>query len=206
MKPKTSICKICFKPIESNSLHSLLVEPTICHKCFNKFSPVFQKFRVDGVNALSIFNYDQTIQELLFQFKGCFDYELRTVFIEYFLSYLRFKYFGYVVIPAPSHVSHDEKRGFNHVVEIFKSLKLPILQIIKKNTEEKQSNLTAKERANIYKHLSIDNGHQIINKKVLLVDDVYTTGSTMKAMIKLVRQFNPKKIEVLVLSKTQNPT
>lgn len=198
---------MCFKPIETSSLHFLVTsEPTICRRCFNKFNPRFYKFSVNNVKALAIFDYDATLQELIYQFKGCYDYELRSIFLEYFAFYLKIKYFGYVLVPAPSHISHDEKRGFNHVVEIFKTLKLPILNIIKKNTEVKQSDLSAKEREQISKHLSIDNGEQVRNKKVLLVDDVFTTGSTMKAMINLVRKYHPKKIQVLVLSKTQNST
>jgi predicted amidophosphoribosyltransferase len=34
------------------------------------------------------------------------------------------------------------------------------------------------------------------------VDDVYTTGSTIKAMIKLAREKGAKKIKVLLMSKT----
>ena len=41
------------------------------------------------------------------------------------------------------------------------------------------------------------------NKKVLIVDDVCTTGSTIKAMIKLLNSKKPKQIKVLVLSHTK---
>jgi len=39
--------------------------------------------------------------------------------------------------------------------------------------------------------------------RVLIVDDIYTTGSTMKAAINLVEKLNPKEIRVLVLAKTR---
>jgi len=37
---------------------------------------------------------------------------------------------------------------------------------------------------------------------VLLVDDVYTTGATMRAMIDLVKSRGAKTIQILVMSKT----
>ena len=42
------------------------------------------------------------------------------------------------------------------------------------------------------------------NHDVLIVDDIYTTGSTMKAAINLVEKLNPKEIKVLVLAKTRD--
>ena len=41
-------------------------------------------------------------------------------------------------------------------------------------------------------------------KKVLIVDDVFTTGSTVNAMIDLIKPKNPKKIKILVMSKTRD--
>ena len=106
-------------------------------------------------------------------------------------------------MPAPSSKEADEERGFNHVVEMFKSLKLKMLTCIHKTTNVKQSDLNAEERKNIKDHLFIDDV-DLSNKKILIVDDVYTTGSTVKAMIELIKSKNPKKIKVLVMSKTKD--
>ena len=200
---KTNICKICFEPIEDSSIHSLIFqEPTICNKCFRKMNPVFNKFEVCGVKAMNIFNYDEIVKEKLYQLKGCFDIELGTVFLEYFQPYLKLKYLGYQIIPAPSYYEHDQIRGFNHVEVIFSSLKMKMLKCIEKITDVIQSDLSAKERENIKKNLIIKNGEQITGKKILIVDDVFTTGSTIKAMINLVKKYHPKKIKILLLSKT----
>ena len=201
---RTSICKICFKPIEVFSVHTILFdEPKICHKCFESFNPVLKRFSVQNVDALHIFYYDDIVKEKLYQLKGCFDIELAPVFIEYFLPYLKIKYFGYTLIPAPSFIDADNERGFNHVKEIFKSLNLPMIKCIHKTKDVKQSDLTSKEREEIKNILEIDNV-DLSNKKILIVDDVFTTGSTIRVMIDLVKQKNPKKIKVLVLSKTRD--
>ena len=61
--------------------------------------------------------------------------------------------------------------------------------------------MTTKEREKIGDYLVIDDV-DLSNKKILLVDDVYTTGSTIKSMIKLVKQKGAKKIKVLLMLKT----
>ena len=201
-KTRTEICKICFKPIEQNSFHYLFSRhPTICHDCLLKFGPVLKTFFIEDVECFHLYFYNEKVQELLYQFKGCKDYELRTVFLEYYLSYLNYKFNGYNMIPAPSSQKSDKDRGFNHVEEIFKNLHLKMLKCIHKTKQVKQADLTTKEREKIGEYLVIDDV-DLSHKKVLLVDDVYTTGSTIKAMIKLVRNKGAKRIKVLLMSKT----
>ena len=43
-------------------------------------------------------------------------------------------------------------------------------------------------------------------KKVLVVDDVFTTGSSVRAVIDLIKQGKPKKIAVLVVAKNAEKT
>lgn len=174
---------------------------TICNKCFQKFNPVLQRFSVQNLDGLYIYNYDEIIKEKLYQLKGCFDIELSGIFLEYFSLFLRVKFLGYTLIPAPSSKEADEERGFNHVVEIFKTLNLPMNRCVHKTENIKQSDLSANERKNIKNYLKIDDVN-LKNKKVLIVDDVFTTGSTINAMIDLLKEKNPKKIKILVMSKT----
>ena len=195
---------MCFEPIEETTFHSLFFKDAkICHKCFEKFKPKINHFKIGEIDGLYLYNYDEEVQNKLYQFKGCFDVELGGIFLDYFRPYLFLKYFGYTLVPAPSAKEADEERGFNHVIEMFSYLKLKILPIIKKTTNVKQSDLTANERKNIKNHLTIDDV-ELSKKKILIVDDVYTTGSTVKAMIDLVKSKHPKKIKVLVMSKTKD--
>ena len=117
---------------------------------------------------------------------------------------MRLKYVGYTIIPIPSYIKDDEVRGFNHVEEIFGQTKLEMLKVIEKTDHFKQADHNKEQRAEISKHLRIIGDTDLSKKKVLIVDDVYSTGSTMKATIKLVEQLHPKKIEILVMAKTRD--
>lgn len=197
------ICKVCFKEIKGKSFFSFITKKSsLCDNCFEKFDTYFHSFSVDNTKAMAIYKYDEQMKQLLYQFKGCFDYELKDIFLERYKWYLRIKYYGYTLVGAPSHIDDNNERGFNHVKEIYSQLKLPFLDILIKNSKEKQTDLNYEKRQNIKDKITIENGINLFNKKILLVDDVFTTGATIKACIKLLKQNGAKKIKVLVLAKT----
>ena len=86
-------------------------------------------------------------------------------------------------------------------MEMYSILGLKMLTIIHKTKQIKQADLTSEERKKIGDVLIIDDV-DLTNKKILIVDDVFTTGSTIRAMIKLIKSKNPKDIKVLVMAKT----
>ena len=197
------ICKLCFKEIRDERLYNLLHKNTdVCSSCFQEIKMHFFKFQVLGYDAISIYRYDEKIQSLLYQFKGCFDFELFSIFFERFLRELSIRFRGYLIIPVPSFKEDDDFRGFNHVEEMFKPLKLPIRKIISKTKRIKQATSYASARSKIKDALVLTDNSDLSKYKILLVDDVYTTGSTMKACIRLIERLHPKKIKVLVMSKT----
>lgn len=202
LNTKTSLCKICFKPINEVNFHTIFNKDTaICHDCLLALQPKFNEFIFEGIKCMNIYYYNEKIQEILYQFKGCKDYELKNIFFDYYKNYLNLKFRGYVKIPAPSSKEGDEERGFNHVVEMFSFLKCKDLRCIHKTKQVKQADLTTKEREQISNFLVIDDV-DLSNKKILLVDDVFTTGSTMRAMINLVKDKGAKEIKILTMSKT----
>ena len=129
---------------------------------------------------------------------------MKDIFLNLFIKEIKVRYQNYIVIPVPSYIKDDETRGFNHVVEVFKQMDLKMLQIVEKTEHFKQAEKNAFERQSIKKHLRLISHESLEKKRVLIVDDIYTTGATMKSVIKLVEKLNPKEISILVLAKTKS--
>lgn len=200
-KVSAGVCKICFKDLSVDSFHSLVTSTIICSSCLNKMDPKFKSFNVDGIKALSLYPYNDEIKRLIYCFKGCQDYELKDVFLSYFIKELKNKYKGYYLLPVPSSKKHDEERGFNQVIEIFKPLNLEMLLILEKVNDETQKEKTLKERINSKGMFKIKNKETISGKKILIVDDICTTGSSLRAVIALIKDLSPKDIKILVVAK-----
>lgn len=198
---KIKHCKLCFEPIKQIGISDFFVQkPLICERCQNKFSPIFRKFYLEDVKGLAIYEYDQTIREYLFQLKGAYDIEIAPLFLLPFMRYLHFRYRNYILVPAPSTAESNEVRGFNHVKEIFSILKLPMIDVFQKTASIKQVGLSFEQRHEIKNHLSVMDVSSLLGKKVLLIDDVMTTGATLKAMISMLRKNQIYEIKILVLS------
>jgi len=202
-KQPIRICKICLKPIHNWNIYGFFHKScSICSVCQNRLVPLFYKFSINQIPCLSIYKYDDDIKTFLYQLKACYDIELATIFIERFAKELHYKYHDFYLVPAPSFHDDDIKREFKHVEEIFRPLHLPFLSIVEKIAPFKQADHNKEQRKDISLYFKLKSNDKLYGKKILIVDDVFTTGSTVKAIIKLVKELNPKKIEVLVMSKT----
>lgn len=203
--PKTTKCRICFQDILDINLHQTLhPQVCICQKCQSQFTTIFESDRSMGPRVTVLYDYNEFMKTTLFKLKACGDIEIASAFLAYHRPALKARYWQYVMIPAPSHPLHDLNRGFNHVVEIFTGITSQVVKAIQKTKERKQSDLSAIERQTIGEILRWDENVDIIGKKVLFVDDVMTTGATIKACLKMISSHGAKTIEVLVLSKVRD--
>lgn len=200
----TQICKVCFKPIKENFRTFFFGNSSICLDCYYEMNPKIYSWKEEGVRCVAIYPYEGRFQTLLYQFKGVNDIELYSVFLDQILPIIKIMFRGYYIVPVPSSDSHNLNRGYNQVEEMYKVLGLPFLKILRKTEDHKQSNLSFEKRKEVGRVLKfVEKLPNLEHKKILLVDDVFTTGSTIRACIKLLKKLNPKKIKVLVSGKTR---
>lgn len=197
------ICKVCNK--EKNEFNILdpigVNKHSLCNKCFNKLNVIYEKYKINDIKTLSIYSYDGLVKELIYQFKGLYDYELKDIFLEYFIDDLEFKYLGYTLTYAPSSKEDDTKRGYNHVKEIFSCLPNKKVKLFIKKDNYKQSDIKYKDRNKIIDHIALIKENLKGIKRVLIVDDVLTSGSTLKACASLLYKEGIKDIQFLTISK-----
>lgn len=190
-------CLICNKIIQDTFMSLLRKTNNICYECFNGFKRRNINLYINGVECFVLYYYDDFFKHLLYRYKGCYDFVLKDCFLIDNIKYLKRKYKGYSVVLAPSNKDSEEKRGFNHLEEIFKKLDLPIIKCFRKSKKWKQSDKKFNERKEIQKVIKIDKTLLKGIKKVLIVDDVLTSGSTIQTMIRQIPTNIDKKVLVL---------
>ena len=164
-----------------------------------------------NVDIRYIFQYKEIIRKLIIQYKFNNKSYLYKTFCEIIAKDK--KVFDFIksydiIIPVPIHKKRMKERGYNQSElisrELASTLDLEIYTnvLVKVKNNKPQSILTQKEREentkNAYK---LANSEKIYNKKVLIFDDVYTTGATISACIKELEKAYPNKIGILALAK-----
>ena len=94
-----------------------------------------------------------------------------------------------IILPVPLHKKRKLERGYNQTELIARKLGLIYENncLVKvKNIKPQSQNDVEKRKTEIKDVFKIQNIEKITNKKVLILDDIYTTGATAKECIKTV--------------------
>ena len=158
-------------------------------------NPVFQQFigriRIELATSFCCFDKGGRLQHLLHQlkYKGnrevghkmglIFGYDLNQSAIYRSID---------AIMPVPLHPKKEKQRGFNQSVEICKGLSqamdrpLILGNLIREVHTDSQTRKGRFERwENVNGIFSVKNGASLMDKHLLLVDDVVTTGATLEA-------------------------
>ncbi len=114
-----------------------------------------------------------------------------------------------LVLPVPLHRTRLRERGFNQAVVIAKGCfpqwkyKIETSLMHRRRATVPQSLLTGKERRSNLKNIfHLTDASGVAGKRVLLVDDVFTTGSTVDECSRILRSAGAARIEVFTLARS----
>ncbi len=206
----------------------LPVESPICSKCGIVFKSRQGEDRVCGDcietpknygMARSAGIYDQALMSAIhcFKYKGKIQLTrpLGALLFNAFSRYWDKKRID-IIVPVPLHEKKLRIRGFNpsfllvrNWPRIFEMLNghLPVIPVnrdilARKKWTASQTGLGRKERLqNIKNAFVMKDTSKIEGKKILLVDDVYTTGATAKECAKVLLKGGSKQVDVLTLAR-----
>jgi ComF family protein len=113
-----------------------------------------------------------------------------------------------LVVPVPLHRKRLRQRGFNQSVllagALAKSWHLPMSRNNLRRTRwtEPQISLSVADRTkNVRGAFAVKDPTQIKGKRILLVDDVYTTGSTVTECAKVLKNIGAKEVYVATVAR-----
>ena len=201
-----NVCGICDKICKEN----------LCTKCEIKLKNI-AKIKIDKYKNknfekhLYLFKYEGIIKESLIKFK----FNEKPYIYKSFVNFLiknkkicRFLKSYDIIIPVPIHYNRKVTRGYNQSALIAKemakylNIEYSDKVLLKKINNKAQSTKNKEERKeNVIGVYHIKNEYKIYNKKIILLDDIYTTGSTVNECAKVLKKSGAKRVDVITIAK-----
>jgi ComF family protein len=118
----------------------------------------------------------------------------------------------HLIVPVPLHRSRLRQRGFNQAAllgsVLSRRLALPMLPdaLVRTRPTEPQITLSAAERrVNVKGAFTVNRPDRIAGKRILLLDDVMTTGSTMDECAKELKKAGAAVVIAATIARTARP-
>lgn len=197
-------CRICSRPF--SKLDSKFRKNDLCSDCVKwEQQPEWKGLLTQNI---SIYHYNDFLKDLLAKFKFRGDHEI----IKVFTTAIHQKYKQVYnqqdppfIIPVPLSLERLYERGFNQAHSLATLLNAPIEDILTRTHTEKQSKKKREERLAKESPFHLKPNFPLEkyrNKHLLLIDDIYTTGTTLRQIANTLTVLSPKTIKSLTLARS----
>lgn len=139
---------------------------------------------------------------------------LASVLAEYLRASIlnsKFQILDSIIIPIPLHPSKEKKRGFNQALVIAEKLKnslkidnpllTDVLIKVKSTPSQTEKNDYEAREENVRGSFRVEKPGLISHKDIFLVDDVFTSGATMREAARALKSAGAGKIIGLVIAR-----
>lgn len=190
VKIERPICPTCGRA-QSNS--------QLCQDC-NRWNERSDSIKILVKNR-SVYTYNELMKDVLARFKFRGDTALAELFQKDVQAAFKHSFCikDPLLIPIP--LSHErlKERGFNQSVIIASLLDKPILQPLVKIHQSKQSKKKKNERLDQKGLFQIKQTDAIVQRDIILVDDIYTTGATIYDAARILKDAGAKSVSSFTL-------
>lgn len=180
------VCIICGKPLKNGGAY--------CSDC--------QKRKHYFCKNIAVFSYED-IKESLYRFK----YAGRSEYARFYAWETCQGFYDEIsswhaeaIIPVPLHRKRYQKRGYNQAEEFARELSrlfsIPVKNdLVKRRLKTRPMKLLSRfQRQNNLKKAFILGKNDVKLSTVVLVDDIYTTGTTLDCVAQICREAGIKKV------------
>ncbi|WP_345808232.1 ComF family protein [Bacillus pumilus] len=163
------------------------------------------KERADSTTLLvknrSVYAYNDLMKDVLSRFKFRGDTALAELFKQDVQAVFKrsFSIKEPVLIPIPLSKERLKERGFNQSVILASLIGEPILQPLVKIHQTKQSKKKKNERLDQKGMFQIKQTDAIVQRDVILIDDIYTTGATIYDAARILKEAGAKSVSSFTL-------
>ncbi len=188
------LCETCGRPFLE--LSDEYREGNLCYDCVRWEKDA----RWQGVLTMnrSIYLYNNFAKDVisLYKFRG--DYVISAIFKTPLKKAFKTHFNpSYLVVPIPLSDERLYERGFNQAKALAGLLDVPVHEVLARTHLEKQSKKSRDERisgGNVFRVIDV-----VKDKDILLVDDIYTTGSTLRHAAAVLIEAGAKSVSSLTL-------
>ncbi len=179
----------------------------ICEPCVKSIKTINDLYQDEIV---SYGYYGGVLKELILKFKYKSNFTAGDILTEFLEEYIinNLNYKEYIVTYIPLSRRSKKIRGFNQceyiAKKIARDLSIEVLEILIKQRETKEQKTLKKDERyeNIKDAFKLKKGVHLEKFNIILIDDVTTTGATLKEAYKLLKKFRVKDVKLLTLAKS----
>ena len=189
----------------------------LCTSCIKDFEPVLYSKHMmtpqrDTFKINVFYAYTNSIKSIIYKFKFSKELKLFKTIASLILEVVDLKNTPDLIVPIPSHPIDEIKRGYSHMsivanylskltgIKNINIIKRKIFPLLRRNQKFKDR----QQRLNRAKRFSMRiNPQNIKSKRILLIDDVMTTGATASECAQLLLNNGAKSVEVICLALTR---
>lgn len=190
------ICEICGRPFAF--LEAEFRVKSVCRDCKRWEEDKHWSGSLD--QNRSLYRYTDFAKDVVAKFKFRGDYVLAEIFAEDLRQALQAFEYDYIV-PIPLSEERLYERGFNQAEALITIAGFEPTRLLSRVHTEKQSKKSRSERIHIEQVFKLETDLNLNSKTIVLIDDIYTTGSTLRHAAKILKDNGAAKVYSFTLAR-----